>query len=350
MLGAGANTTEQPSGRVIGLRGGELQPQGRVKYLLGGGRLPDRLVDRRRGDYAVAVEVLNMLWTEWKSVLNLHELALRQPLACGSITWPDLSALRVLSLNISGNTSWRLDALLPHLSLTLALTENSANVGLMFDDCVAIRNHVTATTHLKELCFVYRKDVTAHHAVVDVGEGLEAIIKALAGNHSLPLEGLEFEWKCTFTDTAAQCLAQFISNTTTLQYLRIWWCTVSAHRLLELAKAVHDNSTLQGKSLQDLCCTVNDDDEAKELAQLLVEYPQVVGVYQNNILITHISIPGAVALADSLQQNSTLRQLDLCNMTVSDAGLEAIAKALHHNSIPYIGCACLITALVLLAQ
>ena len=335
MLGAGANTTEQASGRVVGLRGEEQQPKGSVIYLLEGRQHPDRLVDRRRGDYAVSVKTLNMLVTEWKSVLNLHELALRQPLACDNITWPDLSLLRVLSLNISGKTSWRLDALLPNLpleSLTLAFNEDSANVGLMFDDYVAIGNHITATTHLKELCFVYRKNITAYDAVVDIGKGLEVIIKALTGNHSLPLERLEFEWKCTFTDTTADYLAQFISNTTTLQYLRIRWCTVSAHRLLGLAKAVHDNSTLQKKSLQDFTCTVYGDDEAKELAQLLVEYPQVVGGYENSTLIAQISNVGVVALAEALHHNTTLTWLDLSTCCSGDAGAEALAQALHHNS------------------
>ena len=336
MLGAGANTTEQPSGRVIGLRGGELQPQGRVKYRLEEGRLPDRLVHQRRGGYAVSVEVLNMLWTEWKSVLNLHELALRQPLACGSITWPDLSALRVLNLNISGNTSWRLDSLLPHLSLeslTLALNEDSENVGLMVEDCVAIGNHITTATYLKELCFIYRKGaILTHSPVVDIREGLEAIIKALTGNHSLPLEGLEFEWRCTFTDTAADCLAQFISNTTTLQYLRIWWCTVSAHGLLELAKAIHNNSTLQEKNLEDFTCTVNGDDEAEDFVQLLVEYPQVVGQYKTDTLITQISNAGAVALAQALRQNSTLNGLNLSNNSISNAGAVALGQALCCNS------------------
>ena len=112
----------------------------------------------RRGDYAVSVEVLNMLFTEWKTVVHFHELALQQPLACDSIAWPELSSLRVLSLNISGKTSWRLDTLLPHLSLeslTLTLNEESENVGLMVADCVAIGMHITAATYLKELCFFY---------------------------------------------------------------------------------------------------------------------------------------------------------------------------------------------------
>ena len=63
MLVAGVNTAQRPSGRVVGLRVGEY-----------------------------AYEVFNM---EWKSVLHLHELSLVLSVPCDSITWLDLSALRV---------------------------------------------------------------------------------------------------------------------------------------------------------------------------------------------------------------------------------------------------------------
>ena len=90
MLGVGASSTQQPSGMVVGLKGRE---------------------------HKVAVEGLNVLFTEWKSFLHMHELALRLPASCDRISWPDLSALRVLSFDISGKTNRRLHTLLPHLSL-----------------------------------------------------------------------------------------------------------------------------------------------------------------------------------------------------------------------------------------
>ena len=44
-----------------------------------------------------------------------------------------------------------------------------------------------------------------------------------------------------------------------------------------------------------------------------------------------ISDAGAVALAQALHHNSTLKVLDLSNNSISDAGAVAIAQALHHN-------------------
>ena len=320
MLVAGVNTAQQPSGRIVGLR---------VEW-----KSPYK-VDK----YFKIYEVLNMIFMEWKSVLHLHELSLILSVPCDSITWPDLSALRVLRLVIIGQTNLRLDTLLPHLSLEsltiqVYIYEDDGNefpVRVVDENCVAIADHITA---MKELCIS-----SYDNGLIDIGDnrGLEAITKALADNQSLPLERLVLELKCTFTDNAAEYLAQFISNTNSLQYLRICWCTFSVHGLLELARAIHDNSTLQEKSLRDLICTVNGDDEVKDLAQLLVEYPQVEGtlregMYDDGIIFSQISDAGAVAVAQAFHHNSTLRRLNLSNNSISDAGAVAIAQALHHNS------------------
>ena len=97
MLVAGASTRQETSGRVVGLRGW--------------------WADHYYMPLFISAEGLNMLFTQWKSVLHLHELHLDLPVPCDGITWPDLSGLRVLTLGIEGKKNWRLDTLLPHLSL-----------------------------------------------------------------------------------------------------------------------------------------------------------------------------------------------------------------------------------------
>ena len=376
MLAAGTTTTQQPSGRVVELRVRE---------------------------HELSVEFLNMLFTECKSVLHLHELALRLPVPCDRITWPDLSALQVLSLGMSGEATWRLDTLLPYLSLqSLTITHKGygKELSVAFDDCVAIAAHITSTTCLQELCFVYQSHRQTHCTAVGIGdEGLEAITAALAGNQSLPLERLKLEFKCTFTETATRGLARFISNTTTLRYLslgkvdkvhgtivhmvenrletittalagnqslpletlklelkciftetaahglaqfisnsttlqelRMWRCTLSAHGQLALVRAINDSSSLQEKSLGEFSYTVSGADEAKDLAQLLVDYPQVGGMFMCIISITQISDAGAVALAQALHHNTTMTVLKLSENSIGDVGAVALAQALHHNS------------------
>ena len=199
---------------------------------------------------------------------------------------------------------------------------------------------------------------------------MEAITAALASNRSLPLERLELnEW--TFSATAGDNLAQFIANTTTLKYLSIQRLMCSPHALLVLGRAIHHNSIVQTKNLQNFQLAINSDKEAKDLNQLLVEYPDLVlscipvncsitvtreldlsccGVSnagaeglaqalhhstltQLNLSENSVSGAGAVALAQALHHNSILRELGLSNNSISDAGAKALAQALHHNSI-----------------
>ena len=314
MLVGGASTRQEASGRVVGLRGGW-----------------DDEYDRHM-PLVISAEGLNMLFTQWKSVLHLHELYLDLPVPCDGITWPDLSGLRVLTLGIWKEENWRLDSLLPHLSLeSLIITVTEEGYfKLLLEDCDAIGLHNKSTTCLKELC------VTLYDDPISIDDkGMEIISKALSDNQSLPLERLELECEGTFTDTAADCLAQFITNTTTLQHFTIHHCTFSAHGLLALAQALHHNSTLQEKkSLEELTVTVDGDNEAKDYAQLLVEYPYMVDNIdweRQEEYIHNISDDGAVALAHALHHNCTLKELDLSNNNISDGGAVALAHALHRN-------------------
>ena len=311
MLVGGASTRQEARGRVVGLRGGWDDDFDRYKPL------------------SMSAEGLNMLFTQWKSILHFHELHMDLPVPCDGIPWPDLSGLRVLTLGIGGKQNWRLDSLLPHLSLE-SLTIIAAVGYLLLEDCDAIGLHIKSTTCLKELC------ITWDEGPISIDDkGMEVISKALSDNQSLPLERLKLECYGTFTDTTSDCLAQFITNTTTLQHLTIRDCTFSAHGLLALAQALHHNSTLQEKSLEGLTFTVDGDNEAEDYAKLLVEYPYMVDNVNWEIqeeYINNISECGAVALAQALHHNSTLERLDLYNNNISDGGVVALAQALHHNS------------------
>ena len=310
MLAAGAGTRSEPRGRVTGLKRKQTErsnSQMKEKSLL-----------------SLSGKCLSMLFTEWKSILCLHQLSMELPARCDQITWPDLSALRVLELETKGHTKRKLETLLPDLSLESLTVLRSHD-----EECVAIGDHITSTTTLKELC-ILSSDISEE-------KGVEAITAALASNQSLPLERLELECKCTFTATAGDSLAQFITNTTTLKHLSIKRCTFSAHALLVLARAIHHNSILQTKNVEEFSLTVNDDNEAKDLAQLQVEYPDLMNKIGPNKTIVcsnnSISDAGAEALTQALlHHNSTLKTLDLSNNSITNAGAVALAQALHHNS------------------
>ena len=346
-----------------------------------------RVVELKEGTVPFLANNLNMVVAESNSIIS-HQLSLKQSEKCDAepITCSDLSALRVLELVISGKNILELNTLLPHLSLeSLTIAAASNHCALVYEDCVAIRDHITSTTSLKELCLssdILLSDKKGVEAIttglarnqslplerlelecectftatagdslaqfitntttlkyLSIKEGnfdrVETITAALASNQSLPLERLELECECTFTATAGDSLAQFITNTTTLKYLSIKECTFSAHALLVLASAIHHNSILQTKNVQDFDLTVNGDNEAKDLAQLQLEYPDLMNKIRPYTTIVcpnnSISDAGAEALTQALHHNFTLTSLYLSNNSISDDGAVALAQALHHN-------------------
>ena len=77
MLAAGAGTRSEPRGRVVGLRGDLIFMN--AEFTL--------------------TNLLNWCFTSWRDILHLQQLFLKQPVLCDSISWPDISALRVLEVN-----------------------------------------------------------------------------------------------------------------------------------------------------------------------------------------------------------------------------------------------------------
>ena len=310
-LVAGASTRCDTSARVVWLRG---------EYV--GGHCP----------LLISAEALNVLFGETKNIIRLQELHLKLPAECCSITWPNLSGLRVLHLAISGERNWRLDTLLPHLSLESLTIETASNDDtVVFEDCVAIGMLLSSSNCLKCLHFLW-----IDYCLAIAPQGMEPITKAMSENEYLPLRSVVMDCDCTFSDTAAHSLAVFIRKSTTLHHLSIEQCTFSAHGLLELAQAIHHSFSLQERELEFLTCRVDGDDEVTYCAQLLHHYPHMVDwLYWeegNGIRWSHISDRGAEAIATALHHNSTLEELDLYNSRISDAGSTALAQALHHNS------------------
>ena len=180
----------------------------------------------------------------------------------------------------------------------------------------------------------------------------------MSDNIALPLESLEINCKCTFTTTATSSLAQFITRSTTLQYLRLCSVTFSAQDLIELAEAIHHSSSLQEKKLKKLLFHVECSEDIPNLKQMFSDHPDMQdSIDWNNIPITNVmeasvitlalehsrdryrnwsnnSVNDArvVALAQALHHNSTLKGLYLSNNSISDDGAVALAQALHHNS------------------
>ena len=309
-LVAGANTRPDTSARVVGLICGQ-----RGKRVFGVNDL-----------WSISAEVLNALLTGLEHMIHLHKLHLNLSVECCSITWPNLSGLQVLHLRISDERNWRLDTLLPQLSLESLAIESTEDGGtVVLEDCAAIGMLLSSSNHLKCLQFLYRPGMT-----IDV-QNIQSLTKAMSENESLPLRYLVVEWKFTFSDTAAYFLALFIRKCTTLHYLSLRWCTFSANGLLELTHTIHQSSSLQEVELEGLTCTIHGDDEATDFAQCSVDYP-LMRECLKRLDASNVTDRGAQAIASILEYNSTLEELNLSSNSASDTGSTHLAQALRHNS------------------
>ena len=283
-----------------------------------------RVVELGSNDFAlkISAEALNLFFTELKSILNLHQLHLELPVPCDQIIWPDLSALQELTLEVNRITNWRLGSLLSNLSLRL-LTINSGvfhldSTDISFEDYVAIGK---SAINLKELVIGETNSVLQ---IEDVG--METITRALASNHSL--EKLQFECSCTFTNTAADYLAQFITKCSTLKSLFISNCTFKAHGLLVVAKTLRHRPTLHNHIFQNMRLAIDGDNEVKDLAQIITDYLDMLTFY--SLTITGISEIGA--LTQAINHYNPLHILKICNSSIKDTGSKSLAHVLAHNN------------------
>ena len=293
---------------------------------------------------------LSLLWKSFSSCIE--ELYLTVP---KSLSLSNLSALRILELTLVATST--INVLSVHCLESLTITTGSHDVrNISFE---GISTLLSSSCSLKELC-VKKKGVTK----------MEEIVKGMCDNTALPLKRLEIcgEGYDRFSTTASRSVGQFITRSTTLQYLRICNVKISGQGLIALIAAIHNCSSLQEKKIERLTLVFDDgwsDVSTEEvrviLTQLISDHPHMMNVEESlkhltaieegnvkalatvtafsyDFLESHttqlsrISDAGAVALAQALHHNSTLKWLNLSYNSISDAGAVALAQALHHNS------------------
>ena len=139
----------------------------------------------------ISLKVIEMLFRGLTPLLDLYELAIKLPAPCDKITWPDVTSLKILYLEISGKRNWRLATLLNHLSLeSFSISDCFETPTLVFEDCCAIAYTIFATDSLTKFCVPHCNMIN-----VEAG-GLQRITKALAAQYSLKhleLSGINFD-------------------------------------------------------------------------------------------------------------------------------------------------------------
>ena len=267
----------------------------------------------------VSLKALNMLLNEL--TVDLHELALLLPSHCLDVSWPDLSSLVHLTLQISSNNEWGLSSLLTDIPLTsLTICNRNSDATLSLDDFGAVINFIENTTSLKELSFV-------GNLLPSDGE-LEKIILKVQENDLLQLHNLEISDLISYS--AAECLAEYISKSTTLLNLFLPYQSMTSCGALAIAKALRKVPKLDANKLT---FNVYGSIGMSSFTELVSEYSDLleISALSDDIYVS-IGDDGVKELASILRHQSLIVVLDLRDNNVSDRGVEDLAHALHSNS------------------
>ena len=190
------------------------------------------------GDYRVAVKTTSMTPEKMHILVNgfsshVEELYyLKIPDNGNSLSLPPLSTLHILELQVDNNESpFNISCDLSFSSLeALIISSSHKGTTLGAKTCKAIAKLLSSTTSLNKFCLSLNIKSRGYSAHVS-NNGMEVITKGLSDNRALPLKSLDIDCKCTFITTATRSLVQFITRSTTLQYIRICHVTFSAQGL-----------------------------------------------------------------------------------------------------------------------
>ena len=196
-----------------------------------------------------------------------------------------------------------LDTILSALSLeSLYIDGAELDPSLHHENCVVLGR---AASTLKELKL----------QIIIEENGVEVITKALVSNQSL--ERLKLTCDCFFTDTAADCLVQFITSSTTLQHIKLHRCWFSVRGLRVLAQATH-NPTVHTKNIEcgELEVLLNDGGDINELDELFRVYPGMQDIVEG-VGFSHIStLEGEYVLLTELSIDKILTAYPECRESI----------------------------------
>ena len=216
-----SQTSNSTGGVIVGLRGGFNEERDTFNGL------------------SVSFTELNRIFTALH--IQLTKLALILPAKCSQISWPDLSSLQSLTIDISykedETMNWELDYLLPQLSLS-SLTLWFHPSLLSFEDTKAVANYIANTSTLKYL----------HILVYCPLNGMDEIFAAVIEKEVRPNFTLEILNGDEIDNDNAENLVYYI-RTTALSKLFLPDMTFSAFGALQVARALRTAPDLKADKL-----------------------------------------------------------------------------------------------------
>ena len=276
--------------------------------------------------------------------IRLSELAVILPPKCSQMSWPDLSSLQSLTIDIrtrEKETIWELDYLLPQLSLS-SLTLQFLTSLLSFEDSKAVANYITNTSTLKYL------HIIMECTLIRIDEIFAAMIeKEVSPKFTLEIEGI-------IDNENAENLAYYI-RTTTLSKLIFSHLEFSAFGALQVARALRTVPDLITDKLY-FCITKQSDfphafelindylyflDKEKEVVsgdRVFVSFllPDSTTSEWRFVIKKEVDVDDVVVehLAEAVRNNSSMQALGLCCQSCfSDVGAKALVEAINCNAI-----------------
>ena len=288
----------------------------------------------------VSLEGLHKIFTGL--CIHLNELALTLPTKCSEISWPDLSSLQSLTLDMGSEETmnWQLDhLLLPHIPLSLLDFDTFPSFSL--EDSEAVANYISKTSTLKEVRMTARFSVTA----------MDKIFAALVEKESRPYFSLEISDESNMDNNDAEKFANFI-RTTALSKLMFPDLEFSAFGALQVARALREVPDLIADKLYFCICGPSDFVHAIQLIEYfdLIDETMFQEIEGNKVIFSFllpdsttvewgyyvegdIDDVGLQHMAEALCIKPSIKALTLIHFKVSNVGAKALAGALNSNNI-----------------
>ena len=288
----------------------------------------------------VSLEGLHKIFTGL--CIHLNELALSLPTKCSDISWPDLSSLQSLTLDIGSieTINWQLDHLLfPHIPLSLL--DIAIFPSFSLEDSEAIANYISMTSTLKEVRISAEFSVTA----------MDKIFTALVEKEPRPYFSLEILDEGNMDNNDAEKLANYI-RTTALSKLVFPNLTFSAFGALQVARALKEVPDLIADKLYFFLRGPSDFLHAIQLIEYfdLIDETMFEEMDEYNMGFSFLlpdsttvewrfDVEGDIDdvelqhMAEALHNKPSIKSLTLICFNISDVGAKALAETLNCNNI-----------------
>ena len=166
----------------------------------------------------------------------------------------------------------------------------------------------------------------------DSAVGGKALVSSIATNASIPMVKLEIHNYDMSTEDSKQALVDMLQQNTSIEALSLSFTGISmtcgeSDPVLFLAEGLQNNSTLRQLNLRRMLTPYYN--MAKDVSRMLTVNRSLTSL---DISGDPIGDDGVTHLAEALKQNKTLQKLDISHCGITDAGVAPLAEALQVNS------------------